>query len=116
MRCDRIGRRIVVLTVLALLTLGTASRCLTEESPSQENTDGKTVRVLIVYHSLSGNTERMAHGVADGVKRVSGAVAIVKKIKLARNGRNIVNMGRNMILLNVTKNLRMILNLSRIMV
>lgn len=81
MRCDRFGRRITVLLVLAILTLGFASRGLAEDSPSNQNADGKTVRVLIVYHSLSGNTEQMARGVADGVKRVKGAVAVVKKIE-----------------------------------
>jgi len=72
------------LTLLAMLALGTALRSPAEESPSSGEADGKTVRVLIVYHSLSGNTERMAHGVADGVKRISGAVAILKKIEEVR--------------------------------
>ncbi|MHC4891230.1 MAG: flavodoxin family protein, partial [Planctomycetota bacterium] len=36
--------------------------------------------VLIAYDSLRGNTERMAQAVAEGVKRVPGAVAAVKRI------------------------------------
>lgn len=81
MGSNRFGCRMTALTVLATLALWTALRSPAGESPSSGEADGKTVRVLIVYHSLSGNTERMAHGVADGVKRVSGAVAIVKKIE-----------------------------------
>ncbi len=84
MGCNRFGRRMTALTLLAMLALGTALRSPAEESPSSGEADGKTVRVLIVYHSLSGNTERMAHGVADGVKRISGAVAILKKIEEVR--------------------------------
>ena len=36
-------------------------------------------KVLIAYYSLSGNTERMAQYVAEGV-RISGQQAVVKKI------------------------------------
>jgi NAD(P)H dehydrogenase (quinone) len=38
------------------------------------------VKVLVTYHSLSGNTERMAEAVADGVKSVSGAEALLKRV------------------------------------
>jgi NAD(P)H dehydrogenase (quinone) len=38
------------------------------------------VKVLVTYHSLSGNTERMAEAVVDGVKSVSGAEAILKRV------------------------------------
>lgn len=34
-----------------------------------------TVRVLVIYHSETGNTETMARGVAEGVASVAGAVA-----------------------------------------
>ena len=40
----------------------------------------KTADVLIAYDSLTGNTERMAQAVAEGVRRVAGAVATVKKV------------------------------------
>ena len=32
-----------------------------------------TVTVLVAYHSVTGNTEKMAQGVADGAKEISGA-------------------------------------------
>lgn len=38
------------------------------------------VRVLVVYHSLTGNTEKMAHGVVAGVRAVPGTHAILKKV------------------------------------
>lgn len=38
------------------------------------------VNILIVYYSLTGNTEQMATGVVEGVQRDSSAVAILKKI------------------------------------
>ncbi len=43
------------------------------------------VRVLVVYYSYSKykNTERFAHGVAEGVKRVPGAVAVIKQVEEA---------------------------------
>lgn len=80
MRYVRLVKRIMALTVLVVVAHGAASQGFAEDATANGTADSKTVRVLIVYHSLTGNTERMAHGVADGVKRVSDAVAIVKKI------------------------------------
>ena len=40
----------------------------------------ETADVLIAYDSLTGNTERMAQAVAEGVKRVAGVVAAVKRV------------------------------------
>lgn len=39
-----------------------------------------TVKVLIVYHSLSGNTERMAEAVAEGAKSLPGTVVVLKRV------------------------------------
>ena len=38
------------------------------------------VTVLIAYHSVSGNTEKMAQGVAEGAKAISGTKVILKKV------------------------------------
>ena len=38
------------------------------------------VPVLVAYFSLTGNTEEMARGVAEGVARVAGARAVVKPV------------------------------------
>ena len=40
----------------------------------------QTVDVLIAYDSMTGNTERMAQAVAQGARRVHGAVPLVKKV------------------------------------
>lgn len=38
------------------------------------------VKILVAYHSLSGNTERMAEAVAQGVKSVAGTVVMMKRV------------------------------------
>ncbi|MEK6761319.1 MAG: NAD(P)H-dependent oxidoreductase [Nitrospirota bacterium] len=38
------------------------------------------VKVLVAYHSLSGNTERMAEAVVAGVKSVSGTEVLLKRV------------------------------------
>ena len=57
-----------------LVVLGTGSGEAFAEEPAS------SVKVLVTYHSLSGNTERMAEAVVDGVKSVSGAEAILKRV------------------------------------
>ncbi|HEY2920677.1 MAG TPA: NAD(P)H-dependent oxidoreductase [Candidatus Binatia bacterium] len=42
--------------------------------------DPQPVTVLVVYHSASGNTEKMAHGVAEGAKAVSGTSVVLKRV------------------------------------
>ncbi|SPP65720.1 flavodoxin family protein [Nitrospira lenta] len=39
-----------------------------------------SVKVLVAYHSLSGNTERMAEAVVDGAKSVPGTVVVMKRV------------------------------------
>jgi NAD(P)H dehydrogenase (quinone) len=53
------------------------------EPAAAEAPAGPAVRVLVVYYSLHGNTEKFAQGVAEGVKRVPGAVAEVKRVEAA---------------------------------
>jgi NAD(P)H dehydrogenase (quinone) len=36
-------------------------------------------RILVAYYSLTGNTEQMARGVAEGIGRVPGVTAVVKQ-------------------------------------
>jgi NAD(P)H dehydrogenase (quinone) len=38
------------------------------------------VRVLVTYHSVTGNTEKMAHGVVEGAKGVSGTDIVLKPL------------------------------------
>lgn len=46
----------------------------------EQVTLAQTVSVLVAYHSVTGNTEKMAQGVAEGVKSVSGANVVVKRV------------------------------------
>jgi len=39
-----------------------------------------TVRVLVVYHSMTGNTKAMAEAVAEGARSVPGAVVTLKSV------------------------------------
>src|SRR5262245_4143675 len=42
--------------------------------------DPPTVTVLVAYHSATGNTEKMAEGVAEGARAVSGTSVLLKKV------------------------------------
>jgi len=58
--------------LLPLLDIGSGETFADEPAP--------LVKVLVTYHSLSGNTERMAEAVVDGVKSVSGTEALLKRV------------------------------------
>ena len=45
-----------------------------------QTTAAQTISVLVTYHSATGHTEKMAQGVADGVKSVAGANVLVKRV------------------------------------
>ena len=38
------------------------------------------VKVLVAYHSLSGNTERMAEAIGEGVKSLPGTTVVLKRV------------------------------------
>ncbi|MDH4237688.1 MAG: NAD(P)H-dependent oxidoreductase [Nitrospira sp.] len=38
------------------------------------------IKVLVTYHSVSGNTERMAEAVVEGVKSVPGTLVVLKRV------------------------------------
>jgi NAD(P)H dehydrogenase (quinone) len=66
-----------ILTAAAALFPSGQSACGEETASSSET----TVRVLVAYHSRTGNTERMAQAVAEGVRQVPGAVVVVKQVQ-----------------------------------
>jgi NAD(P)H dehydrogenase (quinone) len=49
-------------------------------SPSLAADAAESVAVLVTYHSLSGNTEKMARAVAEGAKAVPGARVALKRV------------------------------------
>lgn len=55
-----------------------ASILVASTSQAQAQTAG--VNVLIAYHSVTGNTEKMAQGVAEGAKTVAGTDVVLKKV------------------------------------
>jgi NAD(P)H dehydrogenase (quinone) len=71
------------LTLLALALLGAVmhSAAIAAEplSPVGDAARERPVRVLVAYYSVSGNTEKMAQGVAEGTKRVPGVTTLLKK-------------------------------------
>jgi NAD(P)H dehydrogenase (quinone) len=52
---------------------------LLSSSPTQA-ADPQLVTVLVVYHAASGNTEKMAQGVAEGAKGVAGTKVVLKRV------------------------------------
>jgi NAD(P)H dehydrogenase (quinone) len=65
----RIILRTLAISAALALTLGHATAALAQ-----------TVSVLVAYHSVTGNTEKMAQGVAEGVKTIQGASAVVRRV------------------------------------
>ena len=61
--------RMLTISVALVLSVGYATAA-----------GAQTVSVLVAYHSATGNTEKMAQGVAEGVKSVAGANAVVKRV------------------------------------
>ena len=73
---------IIVFGFVAIFAWGSAARGEPgDEPPSQAPEAGKSVRVLIAYYTLTGNTEKMAFGVAKGVQRVPGTLVEVKRVE-----------------------------------
>ena len=59
--------------VLIISIGGLGSRSWAEEMPLP-------VKVLVTYHSLTGNTERMAEAVVEGAKSVPGTTVVLKRV------------------------------------
>lgn len=74
----RRSTQVFVAALTAIGLLGMAYAGFASEAPSSTN---PTVRVLVVYYSLTGNTEQMAQGVVTGINRVPKAIASLKKVE-----------------------------------
>ena len=75
--CTR--RQIVTLILLAFFLVIPVTARASEAVPPKGG-DGALPRVLVAYYSLTGNTEQMARGVAEGIGRVQGVVVVVKQV------------------------------------
>ena len=80
---DRILGGCLLLLVLLLCALALTETPVTSNSiPSTDKPlKEPSARILVVYYSRTGNTEKFAGGVAEGVKRVHGAAAVVKRVE-----------------------------------
>jgi NAD(P)H dehydrogenase (quinone) len=79
MKTKRIQNWSMALSLWCALASLQDSRCgEVKEAPGPAETGA--AQVLVAYYTLTGNTEKMAGGVVEGVKRVSGVVAHLKKV------------------------------------
>jgi NAD(P)H dehydrogenase (quinone) len=69
--------RRIALTRVGMLTVVAA---LAFYANRGDAADPVPINVLITYHSVTGNTEKMAHGVADGAKTVAGTTVVLKRV------------------------------------
>lgn len=66
---------IAIALLLFTLSTGCASRSWADEA-------SPAVKILVTYHSLSGNTERMAEAVVEGVRSVPNTVVVLRRVNL----------------------------------
>ena len=65
------------LLVVALLLVALCTGCV---SRSWADEASLSIKVLVTYHSLSGNTERMAEAVVAGAKLAPGTQVVLKRV------------------------------------
>ena len=76
--CPR--RHIAMFFLRAFVLAVPLTAAVAAEAAPPKGGNGASPRVLVAYDSLTGNTERMARGVADGIRRVPGVTALVKQV------------------------------------
>ncbi|MFC1763751.1 flavodoxin family protein [Planctomycetota bacterium] len=69
----------LIVLVLIVLRPGISNA----NSQESKTVAGPSVRILVVYYTRTGNTEKMGHGVVEGAKRVPGVVAMLRKVSEA---------------------------------
>jgi NAD(P)H dehydrogenase (quinone) len=75
----RIGRNEMARTVIFILFIAFSLGSETSATTVGDTAPG--VQVLVAYHSVTGNTEKMAVGVAEGAKGVSGTVVVLRRVQ-----------------------------------
>jgi NAD(P)H dehydrogenase (quinone) len=63
-----------------LRDIGIATAAVSLVSNAQAQAPATALNVLIAYYSVTGNTEKMAQGVAEGAKTVSGTNVVLKRV------------------------------------
>jgi NAD(P)H dehydrogenase (quinone) len=76
-----IERRFLLLLVLLFCAMALVKTHVASCSVSLADNPpkGPSARILVVYYSRTGNTEKMAHAVIEGAKRVPGVVTKLRK-------------------------------------
>ncbi|NOX54506.1 MAG: flavodoxin family protein [Planctomycetes bacterium] len=71
------------LTTVLLVASGLLDRsaCHAAQGTPAPRRKHKPVHVLVAYYTRTGNTEQMARAVVEGVKRVPGAVVVLKRVE-----------------------------------
>jgi NAD(P)H dehydrogenase (quinone) len=70
------------LLVVSFLWLAATVRSPAAESQKTPDEEGRgKVQILVAYYSLRGTTEQMAKAVAEGVSKVDGAIATVRRVE-----------------------------------
>lgn len=67
------GRIVTIVVIIFTIIGGLGPRSWADDAPLP-------VRVLVTYHSLTGNTERMAEAVVEGAKSVPGTIVVLKRV------------------------------------
>ncbi len=80
MKKCRFGHFPLSLFFLSLACLSCRIPAQTQPATPAQATGTPAARVLVAYYSLTGNTEKMAQGVLEGVKRVSNVAVNLKKV------------------------------------
>ncbi|ULA64895.1 MAG: NAD(P)H:quinone oxidoreductase WrbA [Nitrospira sp.] len=65
------------LLILCVLTVSSVAGAL---SASADEPASAPITILVAYHSLSGNTERLAEAVVEGAKSVAGTRVVLKRV------------------------------------
>ena len=73
------GKHEVIYWWRQIFVLGQLGCCASLCEGTNTRLEAEMSKVLVVYHSGTGNTKTMAQAVADGAKQVSGVEALLKK-------------------------------------
>jgi NAD(P)H dehydrogenase (quinone) len=76
----RSRKQIVALILVTCALEVSLAAAFASEAPPPKVGDRASPHVLVAYYSLTGNTAKMAGGVAEGIRRVPGVAAVVKKV------------------------------------
>jgi len=84
-RAIRMRSLAVAVSLLGLCLMPALARGGEGQPPNQSAQTG-TAKILVAYYSRTGNTEHMARGVVEGVGRITGVSAVVKKVNDVTKG------------------------------